>query len=447
MTIIRQSLNKGKMLRLALAACTAFALNSSFQAHADDQKILLTSYRVGPFAPNGVPIANGVIDYIAMINERDGGIEDTLLDVQECETQYEPARGVECYERYKALNGGTLPGLLPLDGGLAYSLYDRANKDKIPIITPGYGRLEGAAGAYFPYEFPIIGNDWEQTSALLQFIAEREGGHDQLKGKKIGLVYLDSAYGKTPFPVLDDMAKRYGFEWTGYPVAGSAMVEQSSIWLQIRRAKPDYVLVWGWGVMTPTAIKEALKINFPLDRLIGNWWSAAEPDVIPVGAAAKGYVGATFRLPGTEFPVYEDLETHVYGKDKAKGSEQERGSILYNQGLFFGMLQVEAIRAAKEKFGSDTVTGEQVRWGLEHLKLDDDRLKALGFEGLIAPLSLSCTDHAGGGKIKLIQWDGENWKSISDWIGGQSDVSKPLLEASAEKLATEMGRQPRDCAE
>ena len=330
--------------------------------------------------------------------------------------------------------------------GLAYALYDRANADKIPIITPGYGRLEGAAGNFFPYEFPVVGNDWEQTAAIIDYVASKAGGYDKLKGIKIGLVYLDNAYGKTPFPVLDDLAKRYGFEWVGYPVAGSAMVEQSSVWLQIRRAKLDYVLLWGWGVMTPTAIREAGKINFPLDRLIGNWWSAAEPDVIPVGAAAKGYVGATFRMPGTEFGVYKDLKKYVYDVNKAKGPSSERGTILYNQGLFFGMLQVEGIRAAQAKFGNKPISGEQARWGLEHAALDEKRLKDLGFDGLVAPLELSCSDHAGRGKLRLIQWDGEHWNPISGWLSGKSDVSGPLLQASAEKLGKEMNLVARNCA-
>ena len=35
---------------------------------------------------------------------------------------------------------------------------------------------------------------------------------DKLKGRKFALVYLDSAYGRTPFPVLDEFKKLYGIE-------------------------------------------------------------------------------------------------------------------------------------------------------------------------------------------------------------------------------------------
>jgi hypothetical protein len=34
-------------------------------------------------------------------------------------------------------------------------------------------------------------------------------------------------------------------------------VEQKATWLQIRQQRPDYVFMWGWGVMNSTALKEA----------------------------------------------------------------------------------------------------------------------------------------------------------------------------------------------
>jgi hypothetical protein len=40
-------------------------------------------------------------------------------------------------------------------------------------------------------------------------------------------------------------------------------VEQKATWLQIRQNKPDYVLLWGWGVMNSTAIKEAQATGLP----------------------------------------------------------------------------------------------------------------------------------------------------------------------------------------
>ena len=63
--------------------------------------IPLLVYRTGPYAPSGIPIANGFVDYFTLINERDGGINGLKVAWEECETQYDTKQGVECYERLK----------------------------------------------------------------------------------------------------------------------------------------------------------------------------------------------------------------------------------------------------------------------------------------------------------------------------------------------------------
>ena len=58
-------------------------------------------YRTGPYAPNGIPFANGYGDYLNMLNERDGGINGAKIKLTPCETAYNTKRGVECYESTK----------------------------------------------------------------------------------------------------------------------------------------------------------------------------------------------------------------------------------------------------------------------------------------------------------------------------------------------------------
>ena len=119
---------------------------------------------------------------------------------------------------------------------------------------------------------------------------------DKLKGKKITLVYHDSPYGKEPIPALEARAKMNGFTFKAIPVTHPG-VEQKSQWLAIRQDRPDYVLLWGWGVMNSTAIKEAAAVAYPRDHMIGVWWSGAEPDVTPAGDQAKGYKALMLQHP------------------------------------------------------------------------------------------------------------------------------------------------------
>ena len=65
-------------LGLALPVACAFADDSIY--------VPLFTYRTGPFANSGTPIADGMHDYLTMLNERDGGIGGVKLDVEECET-------------------------------------------------------------------------------------------------------------------------------------------------------------------------------------------------------------------------------------------------------------------------------------------------------------------------------------------------------------------------
>ena len=120
------------------------------------------------------------------------------------------------------------------------------------MITAGYGRSESVEGEIFPYNFPLLGTYWDAADILVQHVAKINGGFDKLKGKKITLVYHDSPYGKEPIALLTERSKLHGFELQTIPVTHPG-VEQKAAWLQIRQNRPDYVFLWGWGVMNSTA--------------------------------------------------------------------------------------------------------------------------------------------------------------------------------------------------
>jgi branched-chain amino acid transport system substrate-binding protein len=270
---------------------------------------------------------------------------------------------------------------------------------------------------------------------------------DKLKGQKIVNLYLDGAYGKETIPVLDVQAAKYGFQVTHITVSYPGN-EQQSQWLQIRQIRPDWVILRGWGVMNPTALKMAQRSGFAREKIIGVWWSGAEEDVVPAGDAAKGYIAAGFNVSGTNYPVIKDIQKYVYGKGKGDMDDKSRvGSIYYNRGVVFSMITAEAVRVAQNRFGKgQPMTGEQVRWGLENLNIDEKRLKELGAVGFMQPLKVSCLDHEGGGQVKFQQWDGKSWKVITDWISSDQSIVRPMIEASAAQYAKENRITLRDCS-
>ena len=430
----------------ALAAAAWCALTAQ-PAHAEskEQFIPLLVYRTGPYAPNGTPWANGKQDYIKLINARDGGINGVKLTFEECETGYATDKGVECYERLKTKGASLID---PQATGITFALTDRAYKDHIPLITLGYGLAASQDGGVFKWNFPLMGSYWTAADILIQAIAKKEGGFDKLKGKKIALVYHDSPFGKEPMPMLEARQKMHGFELVKIPVTAPG-VEQKSAWLQVRQLHPDYVLLWGWGVMNSTALKEAQATGYPREHMYGVWWAGAEPDVKDVGEGAKGYNALALNTAGQQPKVVQDVLKFVHDKGQGTGPRDEVGSVLYTRGLIIQMLTTEAIRRAQERFGKGKVmTSDQVRWGLENLALDQKRLDALGFGGVLRPISTSCLDHMGSTWARIETWDGAKWNISSDWMEADEQITKPIVKAAADKYAAEKKverRTPADC--
>ena len=163
------------------------------------------------------------------------------------------------------------------------------------------------------------------------------------------------------------------------------------------------------------------------------------------GEAAIGYICARWDGAGTDFPLIQDILKYIYARGKGAGPEGDVGTRPWMAGMVRGVLIAEGLRTAMQKFGNQPLTGVQVQWGLEHLTLTAAALKALGAEGLLPPLTLSCRDHEGGGGVKFPQWDGTQWTVLTDWIAPDQALVRPLVEASAAKYAQEKGITPRNC--
>jgi branched-chain amino acid transport system substrate-binding protein len=397
----------------------------------DSVYVPLFTYRTGPFAGSGIHIADGMHDYLRMLNERDGGIGGVKLVIEECETGYDTKKGVECYESVKGKN----PVMVnPWSTGITLPLIPRAAVDKIPILSMAYGLSASARGDIFPWVFNPPDTYWDGASIILKYIAQKEGGIEKLKGKKIGYIHLDASFGKEPIPLLEQLSKDLGFELKMYPVGAQDMQNQSSQWLSVRRDRPDYMVLYGWGALNSTAIKEAVRVGYPMDKFISIWWPG-EDDARGAGEGAKGFKTLNWHATGTNFPALQDVIKHVVDKGLSKASKEKVGEVLYNRGIYNSMLIAEGIRNAQKLTGKKVVTGEDVRRGLETINLDPARLKELGLEGFTSPIALSCTDHNGHRAAFVQEWDGAKWVKVTDPIEPMTDRVKGQLDAAATDYA------------
>ena len=425
-------------MKLKLTTLALTAVMAAGPAMADLVFPLL-SYRTGPYAANGIPFADGYSDYFTLLNERDGGIGGVPVRLVECETGYNTEKGVECYESTKG--EGSLV-YQPLSTGITYQLIPKATADGIPVHSMGYGRTSAANGKVFSHIFNYPATYWDGASIAINHILDLNDG--DISDKKIALVYHNSAYGKEPIRTLEELSKKHGYELTLLAVDHPGQ-EQKSQWLQIRRERPDYVLMWGWGVMNQVAIQEAANIRFPMENFIGIWWSGSENDVLPAGEGAHGYKALALANPGDHYPIYEDLKKYVYDTGKAAGAGDQVGSVLYNRGLYAALLAAEAAKKAQELAGTGDITAAQMRDGMEALVITEDTMASLGLPDFGPAFEVSCENHGGSGMGKVQQWDAkaQEWTVITDWIQSDREVIEPLIAEDSAAYAAENNIEER----
>lgn len=362
--------------------------------------------------------SQGQRDYITLINEK-GGVDGHKIDLSVSDTGNQPQRGIEAYNRAKR-DGAVLVDFLSTP--VARAMVSRVLDDKIVMITALHGRGDASDGTTFPYVFPLMATYWSQAALLVDYMNEKEGG---MKGKKLAHVYIDSPFGREPVPVLEELAKRLDFELKTFPYASPGN-EQSSTWSEVRRFKPDYVIIWGAGGGQAVSVRDAIRNGIKPNQIHSVVW-LAEADMDAVGRdTAKGVRKFAPTVNGTDTPILQDIMKTVIDAGKGAGPKERIGSTYYNIGLATMAVSVEAARHALKEFG-EPLTGEKLRKGFELIK-DYDA------QGLMPPATFSEKDHQGGGYGRVAEWDGEKWMPLTDWHASYQDVIWSEIEKGAKEF-------------
>lgn len=429
------------MAYLRSAFATFWCLATVMPAYAEELIIPSMTYRTGPYASGGVPWSDGFSDYLTLLNVRDGGIEGVPIKVIECDFGYDTKKGVACFDDLVA-QGGLI--FNPLSTGVTYAIMDRAHKDGIPIHTAGYGLTAAADGATFRYAFNFPAHYWHGANTQIAHIKDIEGGN--LAGLKIMHLHHDSGFGREPIGTLQALAAREGFDLILNPVTHPGE-DQTAAWEMVAAENPDYVLLWGWGVMNSVALKHAVEAEFPMDRLFGIWWSVSEADLKPLGMGVDGYKAVTFHAVGSSFRIFNDMNMLVYQAGLARGRMNNIGDVLYNRGVMSAIFTSEAVRKAIIDNGTTNVTRAMVRNALEGLEMTSADLDRLGMEGFVPPFSMNCENHAGGGMVAVKSWDarGRQWLITTEYYAPDTDIIDPQVDAASAAFAESIGLGREGC--
>ncbi|MGB9027736.1 MAG: ABC transporter substrate-binding protein [Rhodomicrobium sp.] len=364
--------------------------------------------------------SQGQRDYISYINGR-GGIKGTPVELEIVDTGNEPQRGIEAYERFKN-DGCVLVDFLSTP--VSRAVVPRALADGMNVITAFHGRSDAADGSVFPTIFPMTPAYWSQATDILKYIGDKEGS---LKGKKIVLVHIDSPFGKEPIPVFLKLAEQQGFTFVdvGYPSPGN---EQSAQWTQVRREKPDWVVLWGAGGGQPNSVREALQNGISPNKIVSVIW-LSDTDMGIVGAdQAKGISRFEGVASGKDVPIIKAIQAEVIAKGKGAGEASKVGNGYYNIGVATMALFAEGARLALDKEGAP-LTPAKLKKGLESIK-------NFTADGLLPRVTITPTDHQGGGQGRIATWDGKGWRTDTGWFAAYQDVVWDLVKKSSAEFQT-----------
>jgi branched-chain amino acid transport system substrate-binding protein len=403
----------------AMAGILAFGAGEAF-AQGKEIVFGVQCDRTGPTATVGTVLCPGYRDYIDMVNSK-GGVEGYKIKVIEVDNEYKVPPAMEAHERFKK-EGAVLEALYGTPQTAA--LNKKLEEDKILGTSPGFGTSAAADGKRYPYTFPIAASYWSQAGAAVAFVKEKLG---DLKGKKIAYLFYDNPAGKEPLPILEDLAKSEGFELRTFAVPAPGVEMGAQILDITGRYKPDFIITHLFGRSPSVSIKELKGKGYPLSKVIAFVWGSAEADIIAAGgmALAEGYNTIQFAGVGKDFPVLKDIEAMYKAQGKPAPKEMD-STVYYNRGVMVAALHVEAVRNAIKAKNGAAPNSEEVKKGME-------QVKGFTLGGLVPPMTISPTDHEGGGWCQIWTVKGGKLVRVKDWFQGYRSVIEKQLQADASK--------------
>jgi branched-chain amino acid transport system substrate-binding protein len=406
--------------RTVLGAAAAAASLASLPAWAQDKApiqfaTLLDFTRVYTFLTD--EYSQGQQDYIKLVN-MEGGIDGSPIKLIVKDHASYPERGIALYNEAKAAGAVFFDFL---SSPVANALMPRADEDHLPMIAFAHGRADAADGQAFPYVFPSAAIYRSQAALLLKYIDEKEGG---LKGKKIAFVHIDSAFGKEPIELLNRMAKTKGFEVKlyPYPVPGT---EQAATWSEVRKNRPDKIIIWGAGPGQAVSIRGAVTNGIAPKDIHSVLWLSESDMAAFKGNEVVGVKRVTLVNTGVGLPILKRIVEKIVTPGNGSGDKKRVGGSYYNIGVASMAIAVQAAKLALQKDGAP-LTGEKLKAGFE-------MLKDFSAEGLMPPLTITAKDHQGGGQGIVSEWDGKQWTPKSDWASAYQDVVWDLIKEDEAK--------------
>ncbi len=410
-----------RIIALSTAVLMAFVLFAGTSAHAKEYLIGLMTDRSGPIKNMGPPIGNGFHDYLAVFNKKNS-IPGHTVRAMEIDMGYNLPRALEAYERFKAEGAVTIS---LLGTHVTIALTPRLTEDKILGMSPGFGSAAAANGERFPYLFPAAASYWSQAATAIDFMMKK---WDQDRPMKLAYLHYDNPAGREPFIILDELTVTLGRELRKFAVPLPGLEMRPQMLDIARRFKADWMLTLITGQALTVSLKEASRLGFPRDRILGTVWGGGEPEISAAGwDRAEGYFTMQFTHVGSSrknlnHPILKEI-ADIYRERGDELPETMDASTYYNRGVSWAAMHSEAIRRAVAKNGPD-ITGEDVKNAME-------TIQNYSLDNFMNPVTFSKQDHEGGGFVRIYQIHDSTYRPATEWIQSYRDVVEKHVMAGS----------------
>lgn len=389
-------MERGKMVFAGIVA--VLFLLGVFTAQAQEIKIGGAQPVTGRFSFAGIHINAGLEDYIKYTNEK-GGISGKPIKYIMEDTEYAVEKAVGVFKRIMAKD----------DPVIMYGDSTGLSKAIAPLLNTQYKILYGSTSFSSelsdpqnnPYTFVSGPTYSDMFGILLKYISQ----NPKEKGRKprVAFFYSDTEFGKDPIPYGKKEAQRLGIEVVAEVVAAVGAVEVTSQVIELRRAKPDYVIFQGYtGQPCAVAMKTAKDMGMDI-TFMGTFWGMDRTMIELAGPAAEGYMGV---MPYSYYWQADvPMIKEIVAFNKKHHPEIPYRPTYYMQSWFTGMIFVECLKRA-DKMGK--ITGDNLVKALHSLKNFDTG-------GLTPPVTFK-NNKFPVGKVYKADVKNKAYTPISDWI-------------------------------
>jgi branched-chain amino acid transport system substrate-binding protein len=379
-------------------------------------KVGLMCDQTGPTSLVGLVLCPGAMDYIELVNSK-GGVEGHPIEPIFIEMAYEVPRGVDAYRQM--VDQGAV-AVVCYGTPIALALVEQTAQDQVACLTPGFGVASATDGEEYPYQFPLAASYVSQGAAAVDYVLAESGGDPS--ELKIAYLYYDNAAGQEPIPIIEELARREGFELRLFavPPPGLEMTAQATD--IVSRFQPDWVISHLFGRAPSVSLTTLKRAGYPLDQVVSLVWGMAENDIEAAGGFdfAEGYRGLQFAGVG-QGPVIEEIKA-MYEARGEDPPEEAESTVYYNRGVYTAALMIEAIELALADAGDAPIDGTKVKEALESFKDAE-----IAHAELAPALTTGARDHEGGGFTRVYQVQDGGFEPLTDWNNPRHDAVFELL--------------------